>query len=996
MKTAPPFLVFPWEQPFLPALKARIMADTGGKPGNALVIVPNERPWQYFRQIFESEGRAVILPRMITGRTVAAVWRRHCCGPAAQATLLDQVCYIHRCVRALGERDSLLRSVFGRMEMSRFLPWGIRLAQLMDEIFQQHISAPDIAVPEGDLHRYAIALLGSLASISSSWRALLLERRLTTPGFDAWLACENVNTIPPELSPERRPVYIAGFSVLSGSEELLFRTLREHGAYMCFQGDAALATGGHVPGPCKPISNLMQKWRAPGDLACESVATAPEYTFCSAYDGHSQLEKLVADRQRETEGTTAIVLLNAELLGPVLHHLEDKNVNISMGFPLARAPLCGLLRTIFKLLLNRLEDGRYYWRDLDLVLHHPLTGMLRHGEEETFRQKALPLLHKVLRGGEKGAEMGKYVYLDDVLTVVKAQLPSWCLVALKLGYLFLEELAQARTPARMAALLGIFCTYMGRKALLLPRDGKAGGERHFPLDTEALCRLQDSIFPALGRNALAEEEFSLTTLRDMLRVLVEQERIPFKAFPLLGTQVLGMLETRLLHFNHVYILDASDDLLPGGTTPDPLLPDNLRGIIGLPQRTSRQQVSAYNLARLCAGASTVHFYWTQGQAPGSMDQGKKSRSRFVEQLLWNLEKKDGKLLKLGEGPLRGVASRAVIHRGKARSIPCQDALRAKLQTLLSGCLSASMLNTYISCPVRFAYKYLLNLNVPLEVNEGEDPLIVGECVHAVLRDLYEPLLDRGVPADEEGRRSYLDAHLDEIFGKRTKEYKLESKLPVFSWLYFEKASPRRIAAYFLEQPTDSIPIHLEKDARSRILLGLDAYVFHGRMDRVDIRNGELVILDYKTGSPKSCDTEFWNDAEFFQTLDECVSGADFAMRGDNLLDALRERLPDVQLPVYLLLAASDIGGGAANAAYVWLRNSGGNQEAFLWPDNMDRNIGLARCASVVAFVVRHLQSCQTFAPRPGKCDYCDYRQACWMDDESRRELEMLPLTVDKK
>lgn len=964
------------------ALKDRIMADTGGKPGRALIIVPNERPWQYFRHLFAEDRKAAVLPQMITGMAATSLWRRHACGPAANAALLDQVYWLRQCVMTLGCSNSLLDRMFGKMEMAQFLPWGIRLAQLLNEIFQQHIDAPNIAASEGDVHRYAGALLESLREISQSFRDALLREHLTTAGFDSWLACEHLDNVPPELNPGNRPIYIAGFAVLNGGEKRLFRNLWERGAQICFQGDAALAEGGAYDPACRPIAELMEKWGSGGVLACADKPGAPAYEFFSAYDGHSQLEQLALDRRLVKEGTEAIVLLDPGLLSPALHHLPDKNVNISMGFPLARAPMCGLLRAVFQLALNSLPDGRYYWRDLDTLFHNPLAGMLKCGAEGNFRQQALPVIHRMLRGEEEEAEPGKYVEPEEFLEIARGKMPAQAYVILRLGLVFLNQLAKAETPAELAGLLSSFCAYIGRKSLLVAKDGTEEDSRQFPLDTEALCRLQDNVFPALGRNALADEKFSLAALRDMLHILIEQERIPFRAFPLLGTQVLGMLETRLLQFDHVYILDASDDLLPGHKAQDPLLPDSLRGLIGLPQRFTRQQAAAYNLARLCACADTVHFYWPQGQTPGSLDQGKKNRSRFVEQLLWKREEAERRLIEAGQKPLLAAVSRASIHKGFPRAIPCLAPMREKLQKLLSGNISASMLNVWLRCPAQFVYKYLLNLKTSQDVNEGEDPLIIGDCVHAILRDLFEPLLDKDIPAEEADRMEYFSACFPQIFKKQTEDFKLESRLPVFSWLYFEKAAPRHIGSYFMTQPRNSRPLFLEREVQARVDLDGRDYAFRGRIDRIDQREGGFMILDYKTGAPGMAERSIWAEEDFFNLLSECSSAEDFATSGENLLDKFRKSIPDLQLPIYLLMAAQTLDKPAANAAYVWLRNAGNKRESRLWPEEMDVGIGLKRCGAAVSFVIRAMLHSPVFRPSPDKCGYCGYMDACWTEEHA--------------
>ena len=48
--SALPFLIFPWQRPFLPDLK-RHLAAVSGRPGATLLIVPHNRPWRYLTKL---------------------------------------------------------------------------------------------------------------------------------------------------------------------------------------------------------------------------------------------------------------------------------------------------------------------------------------------------------------------------------------------------------------------------------------------------------------------------------------------------------------------------------------------------------------------------------------------------------------------------------------------------------------------------------------------------------------------------------------------------------------------------------------------------------------------------------------------------------------------------------------------------------------------------------------------------------------------------------
>ena len=66
MMNRSPFLIFPWQRPFLPDLKAVLEDCSGGRSGSALLIVPHNRPWRYLLQLYAKERKPRLLPKVLT------------------------------------------------------------------------------------------------------------------------------------------------------------------------------------------------------------------------------------------------------------------------------------------------------------------------------------------------------------------------------------------------------------------------------------------------------------------------------------------------------------------------------------------------------------------------------------------------------------------------------------------------------------------------------------------------------------------------------------------------------------------------------------------------------------------------------------------------------------------------------------------------------------------------------------------------------------------
>lgn len=974
-----PFLIFPWQRPFLTDLKA-VLEDCGdGRSGSALLIVPHNRPWRYLLQLYAKDGGPRLLPKVLTLADMVKVWRAATSDvPLHTANMLDRVALLHDCVQHLTGDDAALSARFARMDMALFLPWGLRLAALLEEMLGQGLEAADLAYVENEVAAPAAALLGALGRIGRAYLSALHERRWTTPGLDQYMAGRQASRIPPLLLPgAERPVLVAGFSVLNGTEDVLLRSLWRAGAHICLHTDPALAGNEPVHWACAEHAAWLRRWQARAKLAVEpdarEAAHKPRLSFFAGYDCHSQLQAMHDMLEKDTKTnanmpSTAVLLTDSALLMPVLHHLPDKDVNVSMGYPLTRSPLNRLLDALLRLQDGRAEDGRYYWRTLLQCLRHPYLNMLRiedEGGRNLFLRDALRRLETLVRTGSRFVDLA--VLADECRAALPAPLSallSQCLAVT------VEAPAAARSTADMAECLRGICDF------LLAYGGDMW--RHFPLDAEAMFRLMSHAAPILRETCLAQTPFPPAVLHGITRQVLEQERVPFEAEPLTGLQVLGMLETRLLHFERVLIMDATDDKLPGNPAQDPLLPDSLRQVLGLPDARRRERTAAHTLYRLCAGAEEVHFFWQEGISRSALFDGKKSRSRFVEQLIWEEEQRRGALLTPGEEPLAGARCTVRATRVLPKSLPRGAGLDAALQNLLREPLSATRLDVYLQCPLRFAWQYLCRLAPQREINEGDDPAAVGICIHNTLRALYEPYLHKEV------RRG--DISMETVrarFYEALEAADLRRLLPADSCLMLETAAPLRLERFLARQPESALILALEEKLNVDLNLNGRNYTFTGTLDRLDRRDGLLYVLDYKTGTIKRHDGSLWTDELFFRRVSRACAeaGADGRVDAevplDSLFEELRERLPSLQLPCYLSMLRARKMGNPGDAALVELKEDGTEMPLFGGLAEEDLAAALGYCDLSLALVLLHLESAPQFAANPGRhCAWCPYAGLC--------------------
>ncbi len=961
-----PIIIFDWRRDLLAPL-ADLIISREEDLARVIVVFPHDRPRRYLRRHLAADGRLpkpCRLPKVAAIREVVGEWRRELePAPVKNLGVLDQV---EMLFGILGELRGNYPGPLARLPLERekFFPWGVRLAALLEDLFGQNREPASLLHVRGEVLEYAAALLEHLNTIYRYYTAQLDDRRWTTPGYDLFQAARRWGEIAPRLTD--RHYYFAGFYALRGAAEVILRRLWEKGqATIVWHSDPALARGKPGHWACGLHREWLARWQA--TAACPTgtgdAGTIPRVRFYEGYDLHSQLTALAGELAAAPREGTAVVLTREDMLMPVLHHLPEKEVNITLGYPLARTTLAGLIGILMELQETRNPDGGYFWRPFLKLLRHPYVKMLGPEGGRPWRQ-ILRLWELAIRQGQKYSDPYTWVPANDDLPEDAAPGTGRELLQ-RLREIALRRWEKTRTLTDLAAALE------GVVNLLR----LAGNElwARFPLDAEVLHRMLHQVVPTLQDNLMSRQEFEPQILFAILKEVIKGERVAFEAEPLTGLQVLGMLETRLLQFDRVIIINATEEVLPGQAAYDPLLPDGLRHVLGLTDSRGRDQVAAYNFYRLVQGAQEAVFLYHSGVEAAGDRFEKSMRSRFVEQLLWAEEQRQGRVAVAGEPPLIPIAFQIRSLTTNPRPLPRTPALQARLEEwLTSRPVSVSALDDYLRCPVNFVYTHVLRLRPLEEISEEAAPGAFGELMHAVLNEYFSRYRDQEIdysslPVDE-----LVHLYLRRLTGAGFfKNLRFEVRRQL------EKAGRAKLQAFLHTGVTTTIR-ELENYLTATVLVNDRRILVGGRVDRVDERPGGLYILDYKTGRIPPTHVRAWKDNPLWDRL----SAASPALLADpEFFRELAQEWGSVQLPTYLFLHGQAAERLAANAGWVEL-NKGGAEVWFFpekerWRPEERRRVITDYAPRAVSFLLRHMLAAGDFHPRKDRhCDWCPHRTAC--------------------
>jgi len=937
-----PAYFIPPEAGFLKTLAGELAARHGRELARVTVILPTRRAALYLRYYLYHNLRGPFLsPRIyafsdLVNELAVRLDPRPVIPPAERAWWLYAIV-----------RDF---PVFSRTAESfdRFLPWGLRLSEVLEEFEKEMVPVKDLLYPPEDLPQEARNLLAHLSEVATRYRKLLREKGFTTPAERLRLLAERIEEC---FSPDG-PCYLCGFAALSRAEAEVFRAFISAGAEVFFEGrpedipdflEETLSRLGLDPVPFKKFP-----------------VRRPRITFRVAADVHQECRAAAALLPKKilTPDEVLILLPVAGHLLPLLYSLpESLPVNITLGYPVKRSLPASFLLLLMELHEKRLGERYPVMTYLALLKHPYIRGSfvaLKAREkslEALLREHGSPYLSlfeiEELAGGDQA--------LEDF------------------HRRFIRPLAEVNTPRRFAEVLFEILERVvapRRERLREARDNQDILARHF------LYALESEILPLFAASSFADEPLKPETLFRLFRELLSGLKAPFEGDPLCGLQVMGLLETRLLSFRKVIVLDANEGSLPSPEEINPLLPEGVRPALSLPPRSRQEALERYHFRRLIAAAREVDIFYlsvmeTSARRPPQV------RSRYVEALLWEEERRRKRLFTENDELLKHLPL-FLKPRSPETAIPRGRAEREEIERILfKREISATFLETYLECPARFYFRYLLELKPPARITDY-DAAELGTVIHAVLERYFKPFEGRRY----EPRRDNDPERLLALFREEFERSVLSRRLGPERKFFITRTAEFRLKRYLealREIPAFRI-VSLERSVRrEHPSLGLK---FYGRLDRVDEFESGLVILDYKTGgSVRSLSLK-----RLRELLEEDFS-APPTLEG---LSALRKRMPDLQLLLYLFLMEE-----AQDAAYVQLASGKDGKlfKSLLYraPFNTrdrGRDRGLSEedllrlreevFPRLLTLLIEHMLSAEAFfiPEKPPGCRFCDYFYAC--------------------
>lgn len=542
-----------------------------------------------------------------------------------------------------------------------------------------------------------------------------------------------------------------------------------------------------------------------------------------------QVYTLLSELCREDEMSaeealrTAVILPDEHLLVPVLNAIPEqiRRINVTMGYPLAGTPVASLMEYILALQKNvRYVDRHpvFYFRDVLPVLNHRYV-MTTSPEAIALLVKDITEYNRIYIGA---SDLNKTPLLAILFTPVTG-------VEAFSAYLIrvLEELNKVMSALADDA-----------------DDDATATQRTNDIEQEFIFHYFTTVNRLREVMQEARIEMKVDTYFRLLKRVTDTITIPFHGEPLSGLQIMGVLETRALDFDRLIILSMNEGIFPLRKAANSFIPYNLRRGFGLPTYEHQDSVWAYHFYRLIQRAGKVSLLYdtrSNGLQTGEV-------SRFVHQLHYHYEE-----------PMQDKL--VVYNVSSSRTPPLEVQKGAEVARLLSAfrkggtrAISASAVNTYLDCPLKFYFSVVESVREEEEVSETIESNVFGSILHKVMEELYRPLCGKLVTADLlkliRKDTPLLTGTIARAFAEVF--FKSEVVRPLTGQNFLIGEMIRKYAEKVLERDTKQTPfVYRQSEKKVDTLFALSDHTeiqLKGFIDRVDTtRAGATRIVDYKSG-----------------------------------------------------------------------------------------------------------------------------------------------------
>ena len=519
---------------------------------------------------------------------------------------------------------------------------------------------------------------------------------------------------------------------------------------------------------------------------------------------------------------TAVVMCDEAILAPIIQSLppEADKVNITSGFPLGMTPIASFVSLLLDTYTSGIAGKGTCYRA------QYASKLLRHAYTRYISDKA-----------------------NDVYATIKEQ------------HLVYPDQATLTMNGEDQGLALLFKTInIGNVHLLhhvetiIKLIGVNAKDTEDAFLQESVFRMYTIINRLEQLAANGDMDVDINTLRRLIKQLIAAATIPFHGEPVVGIQIMGVLETRNLDFKHLLLLSCNEGNMPKGVNDSSFIPYAIRKVHGLTTIDNKVAIYSYYFHRLLQRAEDITIVYNNTTDNGHTGE----MSRFMLQMMVDGQQKIKHYNLLADNS-------PIAH--KPKSVSKTGSIKEKLDGMKS--LSPSAINRYIKCPLMFFYQYVASIKEPDCEDDVVDNRMFGNIFHKSAQLIYDDIMSHNNGRIEKASiqkylntKGLLESIVDRAFNEELFKVKNSMRSPYYNGLHLINRkvlieylrqllhSDQRTAPFEMLALEDAVYTQIAFETEDNNVRKIRIGGIIDRLDRVtDARTGvsTIRVVDYKTG-----------------------------------------------------------------------------------------------------------------------------------------------------
>ena len=525
----------------------------------------------------------------------------------------------------------------------------------------------------------------------------------------------------------------------------------------------------------------------------------------------------------------AVVLGNDKTLFSVLSgiNLNTDKWNVTMGLPISNSSISSLIDVIFQMHINAFEE-KYTFDDVLSILNDIIVS-------NQLKKEKINLKNLI-------SDLQKYNY---------SLFPQCTLYNSKESFQYIL-FKGVKSSSELLKKLNNLIKYL-EKADHFKEAGS------FILKEINIIK---NIIVKLFNYSEKIKNIPFKVLHSIFKESFKENKLNFSGDSSSSLQIMSLPETRLIDFDSVVITNVNEGILPKGKSNDSFLPFDIKKHFQLPTFLDYDDKDAYQFYRLIQNVNDLYLLYSISEK----GLGGTEKSRFIYQLEHFLKPNH---------KLNFLKIKTSFKKSSIFKVDKSNEIIDILKLIVKRGLSPSALTSFMTNPLEFYYKRILKIRDFDNLYPVIEPKDKGNIVHETMEEIYKPFLNKEITLPD---YQLIINELPHILEEKFKLiYGGNPKRTGYNYLIYEELLKQCNELFItertlIEKGNKLNILSLEKKIEYNIEIeGLTCPVkIIGTIDRIDQWNGQLRILDYKTGSVNIDRLRFSSNFSFNELKDQRI------------------------------------------------------------------------------------------------------------------------------